>query len=81
MKQRLSLLEIWIIYILVYLIFPRNAYAYLDPGTGSFVIQIIIAFALGAIFFIKIYFKKIKVFFSNLFSKKKSKDEKPNDLS
>jgi len=60
---------------------PTNSYAYLDPGTGSFIIQIIIAFALGAIIFIKIYFNKIKDFFSKIFSKKKSKDEKPDDLS
>ncbi|NQV18067.1 MAG: hypothetical protein HQ534_05940 [Armatimonadetes bacterium] len=65
----------------IFFLIPVNTYAYLDPGTGSFVIQIIIAFALGAIIFIKIYFKVIKDFFSNFFSKKKSKDEKPNDLS
>ena len=65
----------------IFFFIPANTYAYLDPGTGSFIIQIIIAFALGAVIFIKIYFNKIKDFFSKIFSKKKSKDEKPDDLS
>jgi len=70
-----------IFFCFIFFFIPVNTYAYLDPGTGSFVIQIIIAFALGAIIFIKIYFNKIKDFFSKILLKKKSKDEKPNSLS
>jgi len=36
---------------------------YLDPGSGSFILQIIIASFLGAIFLIKTYWKRIKNFF------------------
>ena len=48
------------------------AYAYLDPGTGSIILQAIIAvFALiGS--YIGFYWKKVKNFFLK-FSKKKSK--------
>jgi hypothetical protein len=62
-----------IIYIylgILYLIFPRTAYAYLDPGTGSYVLQIILAAFVGVAFTIKIYWGKIKTIFVNLFSKK-----------
>ncbi len=39
-----------------------NTHPYLDPGTGSFIIQIIIAAVLGVGFFVKVYWKKIKAF-------------------
>jgi hypothetical protein len=47
-----------------------NAYAYIDPGTGTIIIQAIVgAIAAGAVT-IKIYWYKLKVFFT----KKKDKD-------
>lgn len=51
-----------------------SAYAYLDPGTGSYIFQIIIAFLCGAAFTIKIYWGKIKLFFT-----KKKKQEGKQD--
>ena len=36
---------------------------YLDPGSGSFLLQILLAALLGGAFAIKIYWKKIKVLF------------------
>ena len=55
-----------------------NAYAYLDPGSGSFILQVIIGFlaALSASFLY--YWTKVKNFFSNLF-KKNNNDEKKDD--
>ena len=47
----------------------QNIHAYIDPGTGSLVIQVLIASFVGALFLIKIYWKKVKAFFNNLFSK------------
>ena len=55
--------------ILMLLILPQSSYAYLDPGTGSYIIQIIIAGFLGGIFALKIFWKQIKVFFKKIFSK------------
>jgi hypothetical protein len=40
-----------------------KAYAYLDPGSGSFILQILIATLLGSAFLIKTYWKKIIAFF------------------
>jgi hypothetical protein len=48
----------------------QNAFAYLDPGIGSYVFQVIIATFIGVLFTIKMFWQKIKNFFSNLFSKK-----------
>jgi hypothetical protein len=36
-----------------------SAYAYIDPGTGSFVVQAVIASVAGAIYVIKTYWAKI----------------------
>lgn len=54
----------------IVLLFPSNAHAYLDPGTGSFILQMLIAGVLGALFALKVFWKQIKAFFNNLFTKK-----------
>jgi tellurite resistance protein TehA-like permease len=46
------------------LFFAEDAYAYLDPGSFSYVIQVIIAVAVGALYALKVYWGKIKAFFS-----------------
>jgi hypothetical protein len=57
----------------VLLVSPGSAYAYLDPGTGSYVLQILIATVFGAWFSIKLFGKRLKAFLRNLFSKDKEK--------
>ena len=69
-KRLTHLIIILVIFALFCLVFPHKAYAYLDPGTGSLILQLIIAFLLGASFAIKVYWRKIKTFFTNRFSKK-----------
>ncbi|MCK4396886.1 hypothetical protein KAW96_09895 [candidate division WOR-3 bacterium] len=71
MKYFKSLKEILSVISLFYLISPQKLYAYLDPGTGSFIFQLIIAALLGGLFAIKIFWKRIKTFLKNLFSKGK----------
>ena len=41
------------------------AQAYLDPGTGSFFLQMFIAAIAGGFFTIKMYWAKVKAFFSH----------------
>lgn len=48
---------------------PVQAHAYLDPGTGSFILQMVIAAIAGAAFTIKLYWQKLKLFFQNLTGK------------
>ena len=45
-------------------ILPIDAFAYLDPGTGSIIIQSVIASAAAAGYVIRIYWLKILSFFS-----------------
>ena len=48
---------------LVILLSASNAYAYLDPGTGGFIIQMLIAFFATAFVFINNFWKKLQIFF------------------
>ncbi len=44
----------------IFLALPSKAHAYLDPGTGSYVFQLLVAGLLGGSFFFKSIYKKIK---------------------
>lgn len=44
--------------------------AYLDPGSGSFILQLLIATILGGAFIVKAYWKKIVGFFRSRFSRR-----------
>jgi len=42
---------------------PQDAHAYLDPGTGSYIFQIILAALLGGLFALKVFWARITGFF------------------
>lgn len=52
---------------LLSLVCPQDAHAYLDPGSGSYIFQILIASLLGALFAIKVYWIKVLSLFKKLF--------------
>lgn len=52
----------------IFLLTFSNAYAYLDPNSGSLILQILLGGLAGAAVIIKLYFNKVKSFFE---SKKK----------
>jgi hypothetical protein len=62
------------LFLVIFLFSLENAYAYLDPGTGSFILQVMLGILLGAAFTIKIYWRNILAFFKRIFSKKGNKD-------
>lgn len=45
-----------------------NVRDYIDPGTGSLMLQVLIGSLIGGFFLIKVFWSKIRVFFSSLFS-------------
>ncbi len=51
-----------------------NHPAYLDPGSGSFILQILIASLLGAVFIIRAYWQKITAFIHKGSSQQKEED-------
>lgn len=63
-------------YIILVMITPSVAYAYLDPGTGSIILQAILGFIAAAITSISIYWSKFKSFLNKIFGKKKDNFDK-----
>ena len=70
MFSRLLIINIISIFLII-----TNAYAYLDPGTGSFILQAVLGFlaAISAVFFY--YLSKVKNFFLKFFIKKNDDKE------
>lgn len=50
----------------------QELYSYIDPGTGTYLIQLLIAFLAGALYFVKVFWNQIKHFFSWLYTKIKT---------
>ena len=46
------------------------AYGYLDPGTGSYVLQLIIGGLLGGLFAVGLFWRKVLAFVKRIFSSK-----------
>ena len=54
----------------IYFILISKSYAYIDPGTGTIILQAIVGAIAAGIVTIKLYWYKLKAFFT----KKKDKD-------
>jgi len=54
---------------------PQKFPLYLDPGTGSIIIQAILAAVMGVFIFLGIYRKKVSKFLRGLFKKNKKTEE------
>ena len=59
----------------ILLILSTNAHAYLDPGTGSYVLQILLGTLAAGFFAIKHYWVRI----STMFSKPKGEEQGQDD--
>jgi hypothetical protein len=64
MRHSTRAAESLVFVILLLVASTQVAYAYVDPGTGSYVIQILIAAVVGAAFAVRVYWTKIKGLFS-----------------
>lgn len=65
--RRSSLL---IAFILVAIVFPRPAWAYLDPGAGSYLLQIAIGLFLGGLWGLKMGWRRFRDAVSNRFARR-----------
>lgn len=69
----MKLSYIFLTTLLVFVLSTKAAHAYLDPGTGSFILQVVAAGALGGLFALKTFWRQIIDFFQRIFSKKTRK--------
>jgi len=53
----------------------RSGLAYLDPGSGSFLLQLLLAGILGGLFVVKMSWSRIKGFFRRLFTRGQKPEE------
>jgi hypothetical protein len=60
---------------LLYLPFHQVLHAYIDPGTGSIVLQAVIGALVGGFVAIGLFWNRIKAFVRNLFSRSKKSEE------
>lgn len=67
MKRYISILSMVAVFVLLS---ADAAHAYIDPATGSYVFQMLLAGLLGALFALKIFWRNVMAFFSRLFGRK-----------
>ena len=53
------------------------AYAYLDPGTGSILLQAIIGGIAAGVTVISLYYQKLKIFLGNMFGSRRKSEDRP----
>lgn len=57
----------------LFCVFPCSVHAYIDPGTGSYLFQVLLAVFLGALFVLKSWWMKVVIFFRDLFFRTKGR--------
>lgn len=62
---------VFVMIVILFIVSSDEAYAYLDPGTGSYMLQIIIAGIVSVLFSLKMFWRRIVDFFTDLFKGKK----------
>ena len=78
MQRKLNRTVLYAFLLWLGVLFPQNAQAYIDPGTGSYVLQIAIAGIAAGAFALKIFWRKIKRMFSGSNAPEQSKQD-PNE--
>ena len=72
MNHSFSLVSAILALLIVIVLFSeKSAFAYIDPGTGSMMLQAVLAAVVGSAVAIKIFWKRIKYFFVRLIGKAK----------
>ena len=53
-----GVVKLWLVGVCVCLIFASNAHAYIDPGSGALLWQMLVAGFMGALFYFRRFFKR-----------------------
>ena len=67
--------KIFLTFLIYYFTSASNAYAYLDPATGSIIIQYIVAGLVACMAFMKNFWVKFKYFFNKIIKSKRIKNK------
>ncbi len=74
-------LQVVVLASLLHIASERQALAYLDPGSASYTLQMVIAAAVAAGFALKTYWAKIKLFFARPQAEEASDESTSRDAS
>ena len=66
----------FLLYIALFILHPGTAYAYLDPGTGSIIIQAILGAIAAGFMTISIWWHKFKLFMKKFLNFLKKNNDK-----
>jgi hypothetical protein len=78
MQKYKLFIKILLVLSLYQLLSPSTAHAYLDPGSGSFFLQSLLAFLFGVIITVRMFWRDIKGFFTKFLPGKNKKNEPAN---
>lgn len=68
------------VFTVLYFVYPQQAHAYLDPGSGSLIFQLIIGAVLGTLVTLRMYWSRVKRFIRGIFGGKSvATDESSGD--
>ncbi len=76
--KRVKFLTALMVPVLFYLPLRQGTHAYIDPGTGSVILQAVVGALFAVVVAIKLFWQQIRNFLGSLFSKAK-KNEKHKD--
>lgn len=77
MKIKLFSIEMKVAFVVFPLLgWLTPAHAYLDPGTGSILLQGLLAAIASVTVIVGVYWTRVRIFFSTLFGKKQNPEEK-----
>tara|TARA_B100000989_G_scaffold97102_1_gene70689 strand:- start:491 stop:712 length:222 start_codon:yes stop_codon:yes gene_type:complete len=68
----------FLFFLLYFLVFTSEAFAYFDPGTGAFIIQAILGFLAAVVASLTMTWSRVKMFFIKIFQKKSKSEKKEN---
>lgn len=60
--------------LIVVLVFTQSAQAYIDPGTGSFILQLLVGSLLASLLALKMFWAQVKGFLAYVFHRKGPKN-------
>ena len=71
--------KFFVFFIIIFLGYNSVSYAYLDPGTGTFIVQSIVAIGASILFYLGYPLRLIKSLFNRIFNRKKIINNQEND--
>lgn len=74
MRRSVSLMtNVGVLLLFLFVITQREAYAYLDPGTGSMIFQVLAGAALAGLFMLKMFWFRVKTFVTSTMLRRPAK--------